>query len=79
MLSKHFEMEDMGVPKLFLGMTIKYHRKYHIKISMEDNINRITSNFKIQESETNLETLLAKGFDGDDNNSPLLDANGKHV
>ena len=72
-LESSFEMEDIGIPKMFLGMNVNYHSPSHIELSMKGTIDRIRQNYDILPGQGKCETPLVQGFDAKDVRSPLLD------
>lgn len=77
-LKSNFTMKDLAVPQIFLGITVKYYNKHHIKLTMEDTINRIQENFKITESKRIYRAPIDKSFNRFDENSPILDKKGNN-
>jgi hypothetical protein len=72
-LRKSFEMKDLGAPKIFLGMTIKRYNKNHVKLSMEDTIEKLEKDYQIKVKQRIINTPLEKGFNAKDENSPILE------
>lgn len=72
LLSRNFEMKDLGTPKIFLGMTIKHYNKYHMKLSMENTIDKLEKDYNIKVKERKVSTPIEKGFKADDEESPIL-------
>jgi hypothetical protein len=71
-LESFFEMKDIGIPKMFLGMNVNYHSPSHIELSMKGTIDRIRQNYDILPGQGKCETPLVQGFDAKDVRSPLL-------
>lgn len=72
-LKKNFIMKDLGSPKVFLGITIrKLKNNEGFTLSLEDSISRVENDFGISTTERMLNTPIAKGFDKQTSNSPLL-------
>ena len=60
-LQSKFVMKIMGTPKIFLGITIsKNHGTY--KLSMQDTIERLEKNYKVEVTQRKLLNPIAKGF-----------------
>lgn len=72
LLNQNFEMKDMGIPKIFLGITIKRYNPFHLKLTMEDTINKLESDYNIKVKQRMINTPIDKGFDAEDTISPLL-------
>lgn len=72
-LKSKFVMKDMGQPKMFLGINInKLSDNKGYSLSLEDTISRIQEDLNITESQRKLQTPMAKGFDKNPIDSPLL-------
>ena len=63
--------QNMGSPKVFLGISIKKNKKQEYKISMEDTIEKLENDYKIVPTSRKLITPIAKGFETD-NKAPFL-------
>lgn len=68
---RNFEMEDMGYPKVFLGINIE-KTEDGLSLSLEDQINKIEKEYNVTVTEKKLNTPLVKDFDKMEDNSPLL-------
>lgn len=73
LLSEIFEMNDLGTPKIFLGMTIKRFSKNHIKLSIENTIEKLEKDYDIRVKQRTIQSPLQKEFNSEDENSPLLE------
>lgn len=72
-LSNHFEMKDLGKPKVFLGITIEeLEGKKGYSLSMKDTIDKVKKDYQIEITKRELITPIVKGFDKNEINSPLL-------
>lgn len=72
-LKKHFEMKDLGKPKIFLGITIEEGKDQNgYELSMKDTIERIEKDYQVELSKRELGTPIVKGLDKNEIKSPIL-------
>lgn len=73
MLSRKFEMKDLGIPKVLLGMARQSNTSInHIKLSMKNMIIKLEKGYQIKATQRKLSIPIEKSFNGNNENFPIL-------